>query len=76
MPNYDAREFHKLIDDFSFLIKRLVPVLTKFKDDMTKYLITKQDINTSYKELPEFLERYETMNLSTYAREDEFVFTN
>lgn len=61
-----------------FFIKTVEPLLQKIKQDLSKYLMSKQRSIQAYGEMAKFTQRYEELNMTHYADMDnhQLIFQN
>jgi sorting nexin-1/2 len=66
------------ITSLLFFIKTVEPLLQKIKQDLSKYLMSKQRSIQAYGEMAKFTQRYEELNMTHYADMDshQLIFQN
>lgn len=66
------------ITSLLFFVKAVEPLLVKIKNDLSKYLMSKQRSIQAYGEMAKFTQRYEELNMNHYSdmSSKELIFHN
>lgn len=75
---YSKEALNAKITSMLFFIKSIEPLLIKIKNDLSKYLMSKQRSIQAYGEMLKFTDRYENLNMQHYSDMDatQLIFQN
>jgi len=75
---YVRESAHAKINTFNIFLKQVEPILTRIKNDLSKYLMSKQRSIQAYGEMAKFTQRYEELNMTHYSdmNMDKMIFTS
>lgn len=78
MDFYTKEGLTSKITSMLFFIKSIEPLLIKIKNDLSKYLMSKQRSIQAYGEMLKFTDRYENLNMQHYSDMDatQLIFHN
>jgi sorting nexin-1/2 len=78
VENYLKETSAAKINTFNIFIRQIEPVLNNIKNDLSRYLMSKQRSIQAYGEMAKFTQRYEELNVTHYMdmNPDKLIFTN
>ena len=78
MDFYMKETLASKVTSLLFFVKAVEPLLIRIKNDLSKYLMSKQRSIQAYSEMARFTQKYEELNLTHYSdmNPDELIFQN
>lgn len=75
---YERESAAAKINTFNIFLRQVEPILTRIKNDLSKYLMAKQRSIQAYGEMAKFTQRYEELNMTHYSdmNPDRMIFTS